>query len=292
MERQEWHAAYAGVDAPFHWGSPRCLLDRGRFAETLEGDRLASLSRVERWANDQYEQARAEFCRGEFQSSLNQVVAGLYGGSGRAGNPKDYRLLFLLGLLRLGNFEHSDPQILNLPAAREAFFAAATSAVVIQPGDAAWAFAAAAWASYCAGEWDAALGSARQALLLRSRFGEMEYLTAKILLRMRRPDPALGALANAVALHPSFALRATRDGDFAKAARLVDTVVKTERLRLQQRAQDRIKTAVERAIQLGVLEPGKNHDERATPRRRRCLSVAHAGDNHRAGRPRHAVWVF
>jgi tetratricopeptide (TPR) repeat protein len=257
MERQEWHLGFDGADAPFSWGSTRWLLDRGKFAESLEGPRLAALSRAERWANDNYEQARQEFRLGHFQESLNRVLAGLHGSQGRTGNPKDYRLLFLLGLIRMGNFDNPGPELLDLAGARSAFSTAASTSVAIQPGDAAWAFAAAAWASYCAGEWDAGLGYARQALLLRSRFGEMEYLTAKIHLRMRRPDPAMGALANAVAIHPAFALRATRDADFAKAGSMIETVAKTERLRLKQRAQDRVKTAVERAIQHGVLEPGK-----------------------------------
>jgi len=83
-------------------------------------------------------------------------------------------------------------------------------------------------------------------------------LAAKILLRLRRNDPAVGAIANAIGVHPTFALRALHDADFAKAGPILETVAKTERLRLKQRAQDRVKTAVERAIQLGVLEPGKS----------------------------------
>jgi hypothetical protein len=257
MERQEWHSGATGADAPFSWGSTRCLLDRGKFAESLEGPRLAALSRPERWANENYGQARQEFRLGRFQESLNRVLAGLNGSQGRLGDPKDYRLLFLLGLIRLGNFDNPGPELLDLAAARGAFSTAASIAAAIQPGDAAWAFAAAAWASYCAGEWDPGLGYARQALLLRSRFGEMEYLAAKLLLRMGRADPAAGAAANAVAIHPAFALRAARDADFAKVGTMLETVAKTERLRFKQRAQDRVRAAVERAIQLGVLEPGK-----------------------------------
>jgi len=254
MEPQEWHTGYEGVDSPFHWGSTQCLVERGKFSVSLDGSRSTALSRAERWAIEQYEQARDAFRRGHYCESLDHVLSGLRGGEGRPGNSKDYRLLFLLGLIRLGSFDNTAPDLLSLGAAQDAFSASARNSAAVQPGDSAWAYAAAAWAAYCGGECEEALAFAQQAVLFRSRFGEAQYLVAKILLRLRRVEPGRAAFAAAVAIHPSFATRALHDADFAEFAAEIDSVIEVERLRMNQRAEGAVKSAIDRAKQVGILD--------------------------------------
>lgn len=255
MEIQEWHTGVEGVDGPFHWGSCECLLARGQYAAPVEALKRASRTHAQRWAVEQYDLARSAFTAGRFAESLDTAIACLNGREKQPGDKTDYRGHFLVGMIRLGNFHHRSPELLDLEAAEQSFACAGRYAAELQPTDAAWAHLASAWAAYCRGAMDHALGQVRLALTLRSKFGEAQYLGAKMMFRQKQYDAGIGFLAAAVAVHPSFAGRAIRDRDFAGGEAKVDQVIEVERLRANERAGAALKIAVKRAVEIGILKP-------------------------------------
>ena len=193
------------IGAHFHWGYARALFALGPLQTKRES--IAPDVGETQWAKtfDAFEDARQSFASGGYHDALRELES--------LGDVEEWRVYFLMGLLRLG-FAGGLHAIIDLGRAEEAFRTAARYA---QARDKTVAIQALAAASYCALRLKAparAGGYAEAAGRLGDPLPELEFLAA--IAAMQRDDLEQGRarLIQAMTLDRGYALRL---GELAEA---------------------------------------------------------------------------
>jgi hypothetical protein len=210
---EQLQSGLAELSAAFNWGMSELLIAIGDLNDTLE--QLIALARnpSQTWAYEQFNIARDAFKRHLFDDALTYVNSAIDGSASQTGYRLDHRFHMLLGLIRLGN-HHSDADLIDLPAAEQAFLAAAKYAKATAPEEAGRAMLSAAWAAYCQAQIEQAESYVSEALALNSQLSEAHFLQAKLYMAKDLPAGALMPLSQAIALDRDYMLKVQDDPDF------------------------------------------------------------------------------
>lgn len=202
------------LTAAFEWGFSELLAAMGQV-----NDALAQLIRITKtpaqtWAYEQFEIAREAFRKRLYPEALEYLNRAINGFAGNTGYNLEYRFHYLLGTIRLGSFKNSSKDVVDLPAAENAFVATARYSREDQPMEAGRAMLAAGWAAYCQGKIEAAKEYTNQALSLSPSLGEAYFQLAKIQMHMGEVATALTPLQKAIEMDRLYSVKAASDGDF------------------------------------------------------------------------------
>jgi formylglycine-generating enzyme required for sulfatase activity len=186
------------IGAHFHWGYARALFALG----PLQAKREAIAPNVgeTQWAKtfDAFEDARQSFASGGYHDALTELE--------ELGEVEEWRVHFLLGLLRLG-FAGGLHAIIDLAKAEAAFRTAARYA---QAHDKTVAIQALTGAAFCALKLDAptrALGYADAGARLGKPLPELEFLAAQAALKRDDLEGGVQRLIHTISLNRGYALR-------------------------------------------------------------------------------------
>lgn len=186
------------IGASFHWGYARALFMLGPLQTTREA--IAPGVGETQWAKtyDAFEDARQAFAGGSYGDALTELE--------RLGEVEEWRVYFLLGVLRLG-FAGGLHAIIDLPKAEEAFRTAARHA---QARDKTVAIQALAAAAHCALVLDAparAAGYVEGGARLGDPLPELEFIAARAAMMRGDLEQSRARLVRAMTLNRGYALR-------------------------------------------------------------------------------------
>lgn len=211
------------------WDRSEQLLDDPAFNLPLSAPKITASTADETWAAEQFDLARDALRRGRAHEAFTAIQKAITGDESHAGQRHAFRAHFLLGMLRLGSFQHHDAALLELDQAEQAFATSGQQALAEFPRAAGRAYLAAGWSSYCQGRTDTAEQHTQQAITADPTLAEAHFQRAKIALHRQQPDVARPFLAQAIHLNPALAEAALRDGDFLSFTPVVVEVVKSIR---------------------------------------------------------------
>lgn len=209
----------------FEWGFSEILASLGRMNDSLEELVKIAKTPAQTWAFEQYVIARDEFRRHLYEEALDSVSRAINGYGSNPGNKTEYRFHFLVGTLRLGSFENSDPQLINLQIAEEAFLRAARYSEHDSSSDAALALLAAGRAAFSANHLDRAQHHAAAALSLHAT-PETHYQLGKIYCALGDWQSASTHLYEAIYSCKENAIRAAGDADVQAFPDKFDSLLK------------------------------------------------------------------
>ncbi len=228
-------------------------MDRPELNIPLSNLKETAKTADEKCAAEQFDLARDALRRGSYHEAFTAIQKAINGDESHAGQGQNFRFQFLLGILRLGSFQHHDPSLLDLDLAEQAFVTAGHSALAEFPLAAARAYLAAGWSSYCQGRsGDTAAQHTQKAIMADPTLAEAHFQMAKIAMHRREPDVAQSFLAQAIQFNPAFAEAAFHDGDFLPFTAVVVDVVKSVRDAMGRQASKALHEVNRRAAEVDV----------------------------------------
>ncbi len=234
------------LNATFHWGFSRLISGVGRMSDTLE--ELVALAKTpsQTWAYEQFEIARDALRRQLYREALAALDRAINGKGDNVGYALEWRFHHLKGVILLGDVDTSDPALVDLGKAEEAFATASRYAKTDYRTEAALAALAAGWAAYCQGKMEVAGAHTQQAITLNPSLAEALFQAAKIKMHTGQVDSALQFLRSAIAADRNYSVKAAADGDFQKHS---------DRLNgLLDECRSQARDAAEKAIQIAYTE--------------------------------------
>lgn len=186
------------IGASFHWGYSRALFMLGPMQMRREA--IAPGVGETEWAAtfDTFEEAREAFASGGYHEAL-ELLEGL-------GAVEEWRVHFLLGLLRLG-FAGGLHAIIDLERAEEAFRTAARYSQAHDRTIATQALTAAAVCANLLGSPGRALGYAEAAARLGELLAEMEFVAAQAAFQQGELDSATARLSQVLKMGRGYVIR-------------------------------------------------------------------------------------
>lgn len=218
------------LSSTFEWGFSQLLVSLGTANDSLQELVRISKTPAQTWAYEQFDIARDAFRKDLFEEALRYVNHAVSGFGGNTGYALEHRFHILLGTLRIGSTSNTSDAVVNLPLAEQAFANAARYARRDHPREAARAYLAAGWASYCQGDMKAARQHTEAATALVPDLAEAQFQLGKILMHLGESAAAMQPLRRAVVLDKGYALKAAGDGDYQKHQKRVDSVLNELRL--------------------------------------------------------------
>jgi tetratricopeptide (TPR) repeat protein len=212
------------LEETFNWGFSEVLIVIGRLADKLEELVRIAKTPEQTWAYEQFSNARDELRRHLYPEAVTSVTRAISGYGGHTGYQSEFRFHYLLGLLRLGSFSNTSPEVVSLAAAETAFAAAHRYGVQDYPEEASFALLGAGRAAYASGNLDGAIAYLSRALTLFPN-PEKAYEYAKVLAAKGRIGDALPSLERAIRADFRYALQAAGDGDFARHETAVQKLI-------------------------------------------------------------------
>jgi len=241
------------LDASFNWGFSQFIAQMGSLSDSLE--ELIALARnpSQTWAYEQFNIARDAFRKDLSEDALEYLNSAIFGNGGNTGYKLDHRFHMLVGLIRLGNTESSNKEIIDLEKAELAFLQAAKYAKADYPNEASNAMLSASWASYCAGDLEKAKAHALESISLDSEVPESHYQISKIHMNLAQPSEAIPFLEKAIDIDRNYAIKALDDDDFLDQPDALDELfaklLEREKL-LFEKSLDRIEKRIKEASNL------------------------------------------
>lgn len=209
------------------------------------------------WAYEQYEIARMAFQQKLNVDALEYLGHAIHGHGSNTGYKIDFRFHFLEGIIKLGSIHNSDPAIIDLEAAEQAFLRAAQYAKHNYPTEAARACLSAGWAAYCQGRMREAEEYTTTATQLYREFSEAYFQLAKILMHVGRPNDARPHLVRAITLDRRYSVKALADDDFKKYEEDTLTIIDVLRQERGEEAARKLKKVVATAERLKSTSVGE-----------------------------------
>lgn len=219
---QEGSAAIAGR---FHWGFSEVLIAQGQINIPL--DELLKLTKfASKWACEQFELGRDEFRRQLYKEALQSVTRAIEGQGNHQGIKTEFRFHYLTGLIRLGSYHNSSPDLIKPQLAQQAFLAAARYAEPTNPADAGLALICAGRAALVAGDIEDAIAHTRKGLNFMPTHAAGMYQLGRALFLKGARSEATERLADAILLNAEHALHAVGDPDFIAKTDFLDGVLR------------------------------------------------------------------
>lgn len=227
-------------------------MDRPELNVPLSNLKETAKTPDETCAAEQFDLARAALRRGSYHEAFTAIQTAINGDESHAGQSQNFRYQFLLGIIRLGSFQHHDPSLLDLDLAEQAFVTAGRDALAEFPLIAARAYLAAGWSSYCQGRSDAAAQHTQRAIMADATLAEAHFQMAKIAMHRQEPAVAQPFLAQAIQFNPAFAEAAFQDDDFLPFTSVVIEAVKSVRDAIGRQASKALHEVNRRAAEVDV----------------------------------------
>ena len=237
------------LTATFQWGFSELLTAVGRVNDALTA--LVEIARTQEktWAYEQFEDARNAFRQGLYDDALESVGRAIDGYSGHTGYKLEYRFHYLVGTIRMGSFQNTSKNRVNLGKAEAAFLMAAKYARHDNPKEAGGALLAAGWSAYCQGKMGDAIRHTEQALVLVPDMAEGHFQLAKIQMHVGDPDRGLPSLERAIELDRLYAIKAAGDGDFKRYEAKLQALLDTLRQQARQKSEALFVTTQRQAVE-------------------------------------------
>ena len=225
------------LNATCHWGFTQMIADIGQVNNSLK--ELISINKnpVQTRAYNQFEIARDALRRGHYADAVEALGHAINGYGGEPGYKLEYRFHYTLGLLYLGDAKNTDPGVLDLAKAENAFLAAARYARTDFPREASVAFTAASWAAFCQGRLQEAESHAELAIRIYPELSETKFQLAKVLMCRDEPEKALAYLKRAIEMDRNYMLKAAADLDFLKYEPRIQSLFDECRIEAREHAQ-------------------------------------------------------
>jgi tetratricopeptide (TPR) repeat protein len=215
----------AAAGGKLHWGCIDGLIAQSQINFQLDELVQQNKTAGSKWAYEQFEQGCAQFRQQLYKESFHSVSRAIDGTASDKGNKTEFRFHFLMGLIRLGSYRSTLPELVNPPLAQHGFLAAARHAAAAHPAEAGHAMICAGRAALVAGDLEDAIAHTRKGLsTLPSHAAGMYQLGRALFLRGTRREAA-ERLADAILLDVERALHAIGDPDFAAAKDFLDSVL-------------------------------------------------------------------
>ncbi|MCX7171394.1 MAG: hypothetical protein NTY41_14210 [Proteobacteria bacterium] len=250
---QEGSAEIAGR---FHWGFSEVLIAQGQINLPLE-ELLKLTIFASKWACEQFELGRDQFRRQLYKEALQSVTRAIEGEGSNQGIKTEFRFHYLTGLIRLGSYRNSSPDLIKPLLARQAFLAAARCAEPTNPADAGLALICAGRAALVARDFEDAIAHTRKGLdFLPTHAAGMYQLGRALFLKGLRSE-APERLADAILLNVEHALHAAGDPDFIAKTDFLDGVLRQARERYEARYKqfaDRYRRALQTLQDFSFME--------------------------------------
>jgi tetratricopeptide (TPR) repeat protein len=206
-----------GLGAKLDWGFSQMISEIGRVNDTLTELLAIAKTPAQTWAYNQFEIGRDAMRQELYAEALESISRAANGFGDQTGYKLEYRFHYNLGILYLGSVKNTDPTILDLAKAEQAFLLSARYAKADFPLEASVSFTAAGWAAYCQGKMKEAENYTQQALQIDSKNCEAFFKLAKIQMHTDRPDVAISNLRKAIELDSNYMVIASQtDADFLK----------------------------------------------------------------------------
>lgn len=195
----------------FNWGCTEVLVSQGRM--NIQLDELLKLTKIpaQDWAYQQFEIAREEFHQQKFRQALQSVTRAIDGQDDKPGNKTEFRFHFLLGIIRLGSYSNSSPEVVSPHLAQQAFLAAARYAESAYRSDAGQALICAGRAALIDGDIESAIGHTRKGLNLAPGHALGLYQLGRALFIKGARSEATDKLSDAILLNVEYVLHAAGD---------------------------------------------------------------------------------
>jgi formylglycine-generating enzyme required for sulfatase activity/tetratricopeptide (TPR) repeat protein len=210
---EESTESFPDMPASFHWSMADRLIRLGYMNEGLGVLTLQNTSKEQTRAFRHFDDARNAFIFKNYPLALKEINSALNGDDNGPGFRSEWRFYMLSGILRLG-FYNCETDLVDLSMARDDFINAALFAKADYPLNSAIAYLAASWTAYCLGDLKQALEHAGKALEINPKLMESHYLLARYQAESNDLDKAFEYLADAIGLHPFYALKAASDPVF------------------------------------------------------------------------------
>lgn len=258
-----WPLPAAEPALPFDWNHADEWVLSPVFNAPLAELKSQAKSAEAMWALERFDVGREALRRGQHREACHHFKRSLEGDEHHAGNALDFRSHFLLGVVYLGSYRLTDPDVLDLAKAETAFLAAAQHTPPDRPRETALAHCAAGWACYCAGRMEEALDHSQRAVAIDATWSPAQFQTARILLHRREPDLARSYLGQAIALDPGCVALTLSDAEFAPYSAVVLELIALEREQVGRRASDALKELIDLSAAL-KLEASDDPETAAT----------------------------
>jgi tetratricopeptide (TPR) repeat protein len=237
------------LTATFQWGFSELLTAVGQVNDSLRELVKTAKTPAQTWAYEQFEGARDAFRQGLYQEALEYLDRAINGYAGNTGHKLEYRFHYLKGTIRLGSFQNTSKEIVDLNQAENAFVNASRYARHDHPAEAARALLAAGWAAYCQGKIPEATQYSQQAISLMPEFAEAYFQLAKIQMHAGAPESALPNLERAIQLDRAYSIKAAGDGDFMRYEGRVKALIESLRQRAKKEVESLIPTTEREAAE-------------------------------------------
>ena len=242
------------LGADFHWGYARSLAAiqavqadiRVMVGADRSSDRLGAITR--------FETARKLFEINLYEDALDTLEGILVGDVRGPAYTAEWRVHFLIGILRLG-FAGGDLGLVELGRAERAFAQAARFARDTQRDVAIQALTAAAFSAHQQGEHPRAQGYAEAALGLGPELPEALFILAHIQLALGEVDAAYGTLVRTLAHDRGYALRTPSLGVFMGEPEALGTFLRDVASDLWGRGRAGVQGALDRVVFLRQRAP-------------------------------------
>jgi tetratricopeptide (TPR) repeat protein len=233
------------LNSTFRWDFAEPLAFAGRMGDSTKESASASGNPVRARIYKQYEKAREKVREHHYAEALEELQAGISEFMEVTGYKPDFRILSLLGIIRLGSVYNTGDEVIDLAEAEQAFLDAAKNASTGYPAEAARAYLAAGHAAYCRGKLEDARHWTDEAISLNGELAEAHFQKGKLFAHAGDIDAALCHLRAAMLLDPLYALRALDDGDYQKRSGPVSEFL----VELHKRARVAVESNLEEAKQ-------------------------------------------
>ncbi|MFA7281122.1 MAG: hypothetical protein WC100_13615 [Sterolibacterium sp.] len=217
--------ADAAAGGKLHWGYIDGLIAQSQINFQLNELVQQNKTAGSKWAYEQFEQGCAQFRQQLYKDAFQSISRAIDGTGSDKGNKTEFRFHFLMGLLRLGSYRSTSPDLVNPPLAQHGFLTAARCAAATHPAEAGHAMICAGRAALVAGDLEDAISHTRKGLsTLPGHAAGMYQLGRALFLKGARRE-ATERLVDAILLDVERALHAIGDPDFVAAKDFLDSVL-------------------------------------------------------------------
>lgn len=201
------------VQSAIYWGFSRTFALLGKVNDQLS--ELIAISRTpsQTWSYEQFDIARDEIRRGLYPEALESVTRAIDGFGSNAGYKTDFRSHFLLGQIRLGDFDNHAEAVVDPARAEQAFLASARYGRSDDPLAAGNAFIWAGRAALADNRPAEAFAHTRDGVALARGHSQGHYQLARLQLARGDAADAADSLATAIVLNAQIALSAAESSD-------------------------------------------------------------------------------
>ncbi len=227
VDVEQLTSAVNDLSRVFSWGFSQALISLGRMNDSLVELAKYAKSPAQTWAYEQFEIARDEFKRGLYQESLDSVMKAINGYGSNPGYKTDFRFYFLQGTIQLGDFNNSDPTIINPSDAESAFLKAVRYAGSEMPLEVAYAYLCAGRAAFVQKKAKDALKYSNEAIRLDPKLVEAYFQSSQAHCVLGRPKAGLPHLVDAISKNYEYSVKAASDADICRYPRMLEEALIT-----------------------------------------------------------------